>query len=62
MVFASLGYLADSFGNFLFAGYEERFGWVVFVTAFVGELPFFLWLLFKGVNVQKWEKRALASS
>jgi len=62
MLFASLGYLADSFGNFLFPGYEESFGWVVYVTAFVGELPFFLWLLFKGVNIQKWEKRALASS
>jgi hypothetical protein len=62
MVFAALGYLADSFGNFLSPGYEERFAWIVTVTAFVGELPFFLWLLFKGVNVQKWHDRVAASS
>ena len=61
MVIASLGYLTDSFGNFLFAGYEGKLGWLVFVTAFAGEFPFFLWLLFKGVNVRKWHDRALAS-
>ena len=62
MVFAALGYLSDSFGHFLFTGYEERPGWIVTVTAFVGELPFFLWLLIKGVNVQKWHDRVAASS
>jgi len=62
MIFAALGYLADSFGNFLSPGYEERFAWVVSVTAFVGELPFFLWLLIRGVNVRKWQERVAASS
>lgn len=61
MVFASLGYLTDSFGNFLSPSYEERFNWIVSVTGFVGELPFFLWLLIKGVNVEQWEKRVLES-
>jgi hypothetical protein len=59
MVFASLGYLAESFGNFLSPVYGERFGWIVNVTAFVGEFPFFIWLLFKGVNVEQWEKQSL---
>lgn len=62
MIFASLGYLADSFGNFLFIGYEESFSWIVWVTAFIGEFPFFLWLLIKGVNVEQWEKHAPVSS
>lgn len=55
MVFASSGYLADSLGSFLSASYQERFAWIVYVTSFVGEFPFFVWLLFKGVNVQRWE-------
>jgi hypothetical protein len=58
MVFASLGYLLDSFGNFLFPNYKEIFGVVVAVTAVFGELPFFLWLLIKGVNVQRYNERA----
>lgn len=62
MVLASLGYLTDSFGNFLSPAYGERFSWVVYVTAFVGEFPFFIWLLFKGVNVQKWFERVSAYS
>ena len=62
MVFAALGYLTDSFGNFLSPGYQERFAWVVSVTAFVGELPFFIWLLIRGVNVRKWQERVAASS
>jgi hypothetical protein len=62
MVFAALGYLADSFGHFLSPGYEEGFAWIVTVTGFVGELPFFLWLLIKGVNVRKWNDRVAASS
>jgi hypothetical protein len=62
MVFAALAYLADSFGNFLSPGYEERFAWIVTVTGFVGELPFFLWLLIRGLNVQKWQERVAESS
>jgi len=32
------------------------------VFAFVGEVLFYLWLLIKGVNIEKWEKRALMTS
>ncbi len=59
-VFASLGYLTDSFGTFLFLNYQEVFGWVVWTTV-PAELSFALWLLIKGVNVEQWEKRALES-
>lgn len=62
MAAAALGYLADSFGNILSSSYDEKFGWVVSLTGFAGELPFFLWLLIKGVNVEQWEKRVLESA
>jgi hypothetical protein len=61
MVFASLGYLIDGYGNILFPNYNEIFGVVVAVGAIIGELPFLFWLLIKGVNVQEWHKRASAS-
>ena len=50
MVIAAAGYLVDSFGNMLSVGYEARFTWIVYVTAFGGEFPFFVWLLIKGVK------------
>jgi hypothetical protein len=31
---------------------------IVGVTAVIGELPFFLWLLIKGVNVERYNERA----
>jgi len=58
VVVGSLGYLTDSFGNFLYPNYDEIFGWVVGVTVVIGELPFFLWLLINGVNVQRYNERA----
>ena len=58
MVLGSLGYLLDSYGNILFPNYEEIFGVIVGVTAVIGELPFFLWLLIKGVNVERYNERA----
>jgi hypothetical protein len=61
LILGALGYLTDSFGNILFPNYEPIFGVVVAVTSIIGELPFFLWLLIKGVNVQKWHDRASAA-
>ena len=58
MVLGSLGYLLDAYGNILFPNYAEIFGVIVGVTAVIGELPFFLWLLIKGVNVQRYNERA----
>jgi hypothetical protein len=58
MVVGSLGYLIDGYGNILFPNNAEIFGVIVGVTAVFGELPFFLWLVFKGVNVQRYNERA----
>jgi hypothetical protein len=62
MVVSALGYLADSFTLFLVPQYAETLAVVVVVTALIGELPLTLWLLIKGLNVERWHQRALAST
>ena len=56
---SALGYLADSFTAFLVPQYADSLAMVVVVTALIGELPLALWLLIKGVNVERWHRRAL---
>ena len=62
LVVAAFGYLIDSFGNFLLPQYDAIYAPAVVVAALLGELPFALWLLIKGVNVEQWEKRAQESA
>jgi hypothetical protein len=65
LIIASLGYLVDSFAIVLLPNYEDYetvFGWVVFAPALIAELAFCLWLLIKGVDGQRWEKRVLESA
>jgi len=50
IVLAAVGYLAESFGTFLFPGHEAFFAWIVILPAAVGELALTLWLLIKGVR------------
>jgi hypothetical protein len=59
LVVSALGYLANSFTVFLVPDYEDTLAVVVVVAALIGELPLTLWLLIKGVNVERWHKRAL---
>jgi hypothetical protein len=61
MVLSALGYLADSFTGFLVPQYSDTLASVVVVTALIGELPLTLWLLVKGVNVERWRERVLIS-
>jgi hypothetical protein len=49
-------YLIDSFSSFL--GYSVNIG----MFGAIGEVLFILWLLIKGVNVGRWEKRAHESA
>jgi hypothetical protein len=60
-VFASFGYLIDSYGHLLLPQYTEIYNVVVWATV-PAEMLFALWLLIKGVNVEQWEKRALESA
>lgn len=56
LIVASAGYLIDSFAQVLlptYDTYEVIFALVVFLPAFIGELAMCLWLLLKGVNVQR---------
>ena len=58
MVVSALGYLADSFTAFLAPQYSGTLAVVVVVAALIGELPLLVWLLLKGVHVQRWHQRA----
>ena len=58
-IFASFGYLVDSFGNFLLPQFEAFYTVIVLATI-PAELAFAFWLLFKGINVEQWQKRMLA--
>ena len=55
MVIAGLGYVTDFLIFFLLPNLD----WQVAGFAFLGELPFPLWLLIKGVNVEQWRSHAL---
>lgn len=55
MVIAGLGYVTDFLIFFLLPNLD----WQVAGFAFLGELPFPLWLLIKGVNVEQWRGRTL---
>lgn len=52
LIFASVGYLTNSFGIFLFPQYEKVFNWVVPALSLPGELSLPLWLLIRGVKEQ----------
>jgi hypothetical protein len=56
LIGASLGYLIDTFAKVLlpnYGDYEGIFTLVVFAPALIAELSLCLWLLVKGVNVQR---------
>ncbi len=60
MQIAGLSYLTDSFALILAPTFANRIFPAVLVPAFVGEASLCLWLLVKGVNVEKWEEKANA--
>ncbi len=65
LVASSLGYIIHSFANFLlpnYADFEAIFMAVVVVPAIIGEFSLTFWLLVKGVNIERWEKRARESA
>ncbi len=60
LVIASVCYIVQSFGNILFPKYEEIFATIGFIS--IIELVFPIWLLIKGVNIEKWKKCASEST
>ena len=61
MQIAGLSYLTDSFALILAPTFANRIFPAVLVPAFVGEASLCLWLLVKGVNVQRWKEQASAA-
>lgn len=54
LIVASLGYLIDSFANFLlpnYTNYETIFMLIVVIPGIIGELSLTLWLLLKGAKI-----------
>ena len=60
LIVSSLCYLIQSFGNIIFPQYKEIFTTIGFIS--IIELAFPLWLVIKGVKVEKWEERVLESA
>jgi hypothetical protein len=60
-VIAAFGYLIDSFALLLSTNYTTTPVYFALPIA-VSEIAFPLWLLIKGVNVEGWKKRELASA
>jgi len=58
LVIACAGYLADVATYFL----APDFSVVLSVFTFIGEVALMLWLLVMGVNVERWEQRAVATA
>jgi hypothetical protein len=61
MQIAGLSYLTNSFTLILAPTFADRLFPAVLVPAFVGEASLCLWLLVKGVNVQRWKEQASAA-
>lgn len=65
LMVASVGYFIDSFASILspaYASNETMFIIFIAVPAVISELSLTLWLLLKGVNVERWRERALESA
>ncbi|MEE9457078.1 MAG: DUF4386 domain-containing protein [bacterium] len=60
LMIGCFGYLIECFQFFLFPGYEV-ITYPGLAVATIAEFSLLFWLLIKGVNVQKWHDRALAS-
>jgi len=59
MQIAGLCYLVNSFALLLAPGLADRLFPAILLPAFVGEASLCLWLLVRGVNVEKWNRARL---
>src|SRR5438094_1794765 len=60
MQIAGVCYLTNSFALILAPAVANRLFPAILVPAFIGEASLCLWLLVKGVNVEKWKEKASA--
>jgi len=59
MAIAGVCYLTDSFTLLLAPSIADRIFPAILIPSFIGEASFCLWLLVKGVDVEKWRARAI---
>ena len=62
LIIACFSFLVDEFGRFLLPNYGETIALVFGLLTVIGEFSFCGWLLIRGVNVEKWKKRALETA
>lgn len=55
MGIAAFGYALNGLGNLVAPGSAPVFAAIVGIAALVGEVPFVLWLLIKGVDASRWQ-------
>ena len=60
LVVASVGYLAEGFGNIVAPGSSDVLSILVIILAVPGELAFAAWLAVRGVDEKAWHSRARA--
>lgn len=58
LLLAGLSYLAQSYGHLLAPQYDDLLATVVVALSVPGELAFTVWLLWKGLDVERWAERA----
>jgi hypothetical protein len=58
LITAGVGYLADCLVFFLL----PDLNWQMAGFAFLAEIPFLVWLLFKGVDVERWKRHELETA
>ena len=54
---AGLGYISNGFAVILYPAIANIVFLAIILPVLIGETSLSLWLLFKGVNIQKWEER-----
>jgi len=62
LIIAGSGYLIDTFAKILSPNYGATIIATIITVTVFGEPVFPIWLLIKGVNVEKWKERALESA
>jgi Domain of unknown function (DUF4386) len=58
LLLAGLSYLTNSFALLLAPAFADMIFPIILAPAFVGELFFCLWLIIKGVNLERWHARS----
>jgi Domain of unknown function (DUF4386) len=61
MGLAAIGYALEGVGHLVAPGMASVFASIVGLTALVGEVPFVLWLLFRGVDARRWREADAAA-